>query len=236
MKGSDFYTAVQSLVSGFSIDSVLFYQMLNTARIRWELMRPWMVLRTYQYSQTLSPGPAPMVMPPSASITIPTDFQFFTRDGEITLYNNNNQFETYTEIPLDLAIPYLQNANVFFSDYNAGKFYFCGVIDQSYKAFIQYQANLGDITATSTWINFPTWCHMLLAYEVAAMYRLGLDYDDINARNADRNIIDAKQLYAAMVSWDDNRQRSATTRTNMPPITQIAGANFNKQIDTSRGY
>ena len=77
---------------------------------------------------------------------------------------------------------------------------------------------------------------MLLAYEVAAMYRLGLDYDDINARNADRNIIDAKQLYAAMVSWDDNRQRSATTRTNMPPITQIAGANFNKQIDTSRGY
>lgn len=232
MNGAALYTAVQSLISGFSIDSVLFYQMLNTARIKRELLRPWMVLRKYQFSQTVSAQGASTTMPPSASLIIPSDFQFFSRDGEITLYDNNSQFETYTEIPLNLAIPYLQNSNIFFADYNAGFFYLLGVIQKAYTAFLQYQANLGDITATTQWLNIPSQFHMILAYDVAAMYRLGLDYDDINARNAEQNVKDAEQLYNAMVIWDDNRQRSATTRMDYPVITDVPGANFQHKINT----
>lgn len=198
------------------------------------MQRPWMVLRKYQFSQTVNAQNYSTTLPPAASLTIPSDFQFFTRDGEITLYSNNasNQFEIYTEIPLNMVIPFLQNSNYFYSDYNLGKFYLLGVIDQLYTAFIQYQANLGDITATTTWLNFPSWCDMILAFDVAAMYRLGMDYDDINARNADQNNRDAELIYQAMVAWDDNRQRSATTRMDMPPITELAGVNFNHQIDT----
>jgi hypothetical protein len=235
MNGSDFYTAVQSLVSGFSIDTTLFYQMLNNARIRRELQRPWMVLRKYQYSQTINAQSFSSIFPPAAQATIPTDFQFFTRDGEITLYNNNNQWETYLEVPLNLAIPYMQDSNKFFMDYNAGIIYFCGNIATSYTIFLQYQANLGDITANTTWLNFPSWAHMILAYDVAAMYRLGIDYDDINARNADQNNRDAQLMMGALIAWDDNRQRSATTRMDMPPITDVPGASFNKKIDMSAG-
>lgn len=232
MNGAAYYTAVQSLVSGFSIDSVLFYQMLNTARIKREMLRAWMVLRKYQYSQTIIQQSGSLAFPPPASLqlTLPSDFMFFSRDGEITLYNSQGQFETYLEIPLNLAIPYLQTSNMFFVDYNAGIIYLMGAISSTYTAFLQYQANLGDITASTTWLNIPTPFQMILAYDVAAMYRLGVDYDDINARNADQNGKDAELLYNAMVAWDDNRQRSATTRMNMPPITDVPGANFQHRV------
>ena len=72
---------------------------------------------------------------------------------------------------------------------------------------------------------------MILAYDVAAMYRLGISYDDINARNAEKNAQDAELLYAAMEQWDGNLQRSATTRMDFPIVTDIPGANFNRRID-----
>lgn len=235
MNGQAIYTAVQALVSGFSIDNVTFYLMLNNARIRRELQRPWMVLRKYQYSQSIQAQNFSTIFPPAAQATIPNDFQFFTRDGEITLYDNNNQWETFLEVPLNLAIPYMQESNKFFMDYNANIIYFCGQIVKQYNIFLQYQANLGDITSTTQWLNFPSWSHMILAYDVACMYRLGIDYDDINARNADRNNVDAELLMGALTSWDDNRQRSATTRMSMPPITDVPGTNFNKKIDMGAG-
>lgn len=235
MTGEDFYIACQSLINGFAIDQVIFYQMLNTARTRREFQRAWMKLRKYQYSQSLTPTQPSLTLPPNASADIPEDFMFFSRDGEITLYDNDNQYETYTEIPLNLLIPYLQVNNVFYMDHAASKIYFLGVIQKAYTAFIQYQADFGDITATTTWVNIPSRFHMILAYDVATMYRLGMDYDDINARNADRNNVDAEQLYNSMAVWDDNLQRSATTRMELPVITDVPGANFQHKINVG-GY
>lgn len=195
-------------------------------------MRPWMALRTFQFSQTVNAQSGSLAFPPPASLQLqlPIDFLFFSRDGEITLYNSSGQFETFLEIPLNLAIPYLQANNMFFVDYSAAIIYLMGAIAANYTAFLQYQKNFGDITATTQWVNIPTAFQMILAYDVAAMYRLGLDYDDINARNADQNAKDAELLYNAMVQWDDNRQRSSTTRMNMPPITDVPGANFQHKV------
>ena len=231
MNGAALYTAVTSIVSGFSLDETTFYLMLNSARIRREMSRAWMRLRKYDYSQSLSAQNASIIFPPSAIANVPSDFMYFSRDGEITLYNNNNQFETYTEIPMNLAIPYMQANNLFFIDHAAGKIYFLGNIATQYNIFIPYQANFGDITATTSWVNIPTDFHMILAYDVAAMYRLGVSYDDINARNAEKNAQDAELLYAAMEQWDGNLQRSATTRLDYPLVTDINGANFNRKID-----
>lgn len=231
MLGADFYTAMGSLIDGFSLDQTLFYQMLNTARTRREMMRAWMRLRKFDYSQSVSPTQAPVALPLTNGINVPTDFMFLSRDGEITLYDNNNTYEIYTEIPMNMIIPYLQVNNVFYVDHAGGKIYFLGVVDRLYKAFVPYQADFGDITATTTWVNIPTRFQMILAYDVAAMYRLGVDYDDINARNADQNNRDAEMLYGAMVSWDDNLQRSATTKMNYPVIMDTPGANFNHKIN-----
>lgn len=236
MTGAELYTAVTSLVSGFSLDQTLFLQMVNTARIRREMSRQWMRLRKYDYTQTLQQQNASIVFPPAASarLNVPVDFLYMNRDGEITLYNNNNQFETYTEIAMNIAIPYLQTNNVFFIDHANGYIYFLGNIATLYTAFIQYQADFGNITLETEWKNIPSIFHMILAYDVAAMYRLGVSYDDINARNAERNAQDAELLYSGMVSWDDNLQRSATTRTNFPIITDTNGSNFNRRINMSQ--
>lgn len=232
MTGAQYYTLVQSLVNGFSIDQTTFYILLNAARTRREMQRAWMKLRKYDYTQQLvGPTQPSLTLPPASGITIPSDFMFMSRDGEITLYDNNNQYETYTEIPLNLVIPYLQVNNVFYADYAANKFYFLGVIQKTYTAFVQYQADLGDITAATTWLNIPSRFHAILAFDVACMYRLGMDYDDINARNADRNNVDAELLYGAMTTWDDNLQRSATTRMDLPVITDVPGSNFQHKIN-----
>ncbi len=231
MTGADFLTAVTSLVNGFSIDTTLFYQLLNTARIRRELMRPFMRLRKYDYTQTVQGQSFSLTLPPAAVINLQSDFLYLSRDGEITLYDNNNTYQLFTEIPMNLVIPYLQVNNVFYVDHGAQKIYFLGTIDRTYTAFVPYQANLGDIAAATTWLNIPSQFHMILAYDVAAMYRMGMDYDDINARNANQNARDAETLFSSMVAWDDMLQRSSTTRMDMPIINERVGANFNHRIE-----
>lgn len=213
------------------MDTTTFYLMLNVARIRREMQRSWMNLRKYDYSQTLSPQNASIIFPPTAKLNVPTDFLFLSKDGEITLYNDNNQYETYTEIPMNIAIPNMQMNNQFFIYHALAFIYFLGNISTQYKAFIPYQANFGNIASATTWVNIPQIFHMILAFDVAAMYRLGISYDDINARNADDNNRQAELLFQAMSAWDDNLQRSSTTRRNLPDNSDVGGANFNRRID-----
>ena len=217
MLGSDFVTAVTSLLNGDTIDITLFYQYLNTARITREMQRPFMKLRKlatpFNVSSVTSQPLDPTLV---TGYSLPSDFQYLSRDGEITLYNNNLQWQQYTEIPFDQQVYYLQNNNNFWIDHNQSKIFFTGIIDQLYKAYLFYQADLGDISANTTWVNIPSRFHMILAYDVAAMYRLGQDYDDISARNANENVRRADMLFETMKTWDDNLQRSAVTRMDYP--------------------
>lgn len=232
MIGSDFYTAMTTIDSGFSMDPVLFYQFLNAARINREMMRPFMRLRKFDYSQTVTAQTAPVTAPPTTNqLNIPSDFLYLTEDGEIIFYDQNNTYQVYTEVGMQNLIPYLQVNNVFYMDHANGKIHPLGVIDRQYTAFILYQANLGDITANTTWLNIPSQFHMILAFDVAAMYRLGVDYDDIQARNADSNAQQAELLFNSMAKWDDALQRSATTRMQLPRIAEQVGANFNHKIN-----
>lgn len=230
MTGADFYTAVQNLLGGFGMDTILFYQLLNTARTRREMMRPWMRLRKTQYSQIVNAAQPVLTPFTSQQLAVPTDFQMLTEDGAIMLYDNNNLWQTYTEISLQNIIPYLQVNNTFVVDHASGFIYLNGVIDRQYTLFLVYQADYGDIAAGTTWLNIPARYDMMLAYDVAVMWRLGVDYDDINARNADENNRMADMLYNAAATWDDALQRSATTRMDLPALSDIGG-NFNHKIN-----
>ncbi len=231
--GADMYAAMSTLIDGFSMDSTLFYQLLNAERAKIEFMRPWQRLMNYQFSQTIGPvSTAPVTLPPASTsrITIPTDFSYFSHDGEMVLYDNNSQWETFTEIPLWNAIPYLSANNVFYSDHAHGYFYLLGCVSKQYTAYLVYQADWGDITATTTWLNIPARYHMILPLRVAVRERLGIDYDDINQINADDNARAATEILDAMKIWDDNLARSATTRRDLPDIADVPGSNFNHRI------
>lgn len=219
MNGSALYTFVSSLIDGFNMDSTLFYTLLNVARTNREGMRPFMRLRNHQYSQTVSPmlsSPTDLFQNP---FTLPSDFNYLSEDGEITLFSAAaNTWQTYKEIDIRLAPAYLQQSNMFYIDHMTETIYLLGIVDQLYKMLIPYQADLGDITASTVWTNIPKRYHPILGFDLAAMYRLGVDYDDINARNADNNALQANLLFDGMCKWDDNLQRSA-----LPPDRPTIG-------------
>src|SRR5260221_10398566 len=224
MLGSDMYAAMSTLVDGFSMDPVLFYQMLNAERAKIEFMRPWMFFRKMDTSSTATAAGPSLIAPPTINkFNLPTDFQFLTKDGSITLYDQNNQWENYTEVPMDLMVSHLQNNNEFFIDYGNFTLTLLGVVAKAYTIFTPYQADYGDITATTTWLNVPSRFHLILPLAVAVRLRLGISYDDINARNASDNSMAANEILDAMKTWDDNLQRSATTKRDLPDQVDIPG-------------
>lgn len=232
MTGQQYYDAMSTLVEGFSMDPVLFYQMLNAERGKIEFMRPWMFFRKMDTSNTAVATQPSLIAPPTINkFNLPLDFQFLTKDGTITLYDQNNQWETYIEVPMDLMVSHLQNNNEFFIDYGNSTFTLLGVVAKAYSIFIPYQADYGDITATTTWINCPPRFNLILSLAVAIRLRMGISYDDINSRNAGDNQLAYNQMLDAMKVMDDNRQRSATTKRNLPDETDVPGTNFNRKID-----
>lgn len=213
LTGQDFYNLVQTKLNGFGMDQTLFYAYLNAARINREMARLWMYLRKRDTSNVVSSGNTYQT-----PLTIPTDFVRLIRDGRILLFDGNQTWEGAYEIPYPLLIQYKDNNLNFAMDYPNGKFYITGAIDRTYNTYIDYQADFGDITANTTWINIPARFHLILALDVCAMYQLGDDYDDISARNANENGAAAQRLFQSMVDWDDTIQRSSVTTMDYPVI------------------
>jgi len=63
--------------------------------------------------------------------------------------------------------------------------------------------------SNNTWA-FPSEYSKILALDVAVMWRLGVDYDQVNARNADANAGLAEAIYNEMTRWDSRLQNSMT--------------------------
>lgn len=199
------------MYSNFGMDPTLFYQFLNVARTNRETMRPWRRLTKVDTSNLVN-GSNTWKTP----LTIPSDFVYLTEDGLITLFDGVDTYQDVDEVPFNLTPQYKDYSNKFAMDHANGKFYILGVVSQAFNVWMYYQADYGDITAATTWINIPSRFHMMLAFDALNMYELGVDYDDLQARNATKLGQMAESLYSAMVQWDDRLQRSMTTRVDYP--------------------
>lgn len=207
MNGAALYTALTTMYSNFGIDQVLFYQLVNVARTRREMMRPFKRLTKLSKTQLVTAASQW-----NTPYTLPTDFEYLTEDGLITLFDGQDTYQELEEVPFNLIPQFKDYSNKFAIDHGNSIYYILGIVDKSYNAYVYYQADYGDITASTMWVNIPTRYHMLLVYDVLAMYEMGVDYDDIQARNANELNRQAEMLFNAMCKWDDNLQRSATTR------------------------
>lgn len=217
MNGTQLYQAVQTMYSNFGIDPTLFLQFVNVARSNRELQRPWMRLRKVWFTQTVTPAnqwntPIPM----------PTDFEYLTEDGQITLFDGIDTYQDIDEVPYTMVPQYKDYSNKFAIDHPNQDLYIMGIIGQNYNIWMPYQADYGDITNTTTWTNIPSRFHMMLAFDALAMYEMGVDYDDLQARNANGLAQQAELLFNSMVKWDDRLQRSATTRVDYGETAQDA--------------
>jgi len=195
------------MYSNFQMDQTLFLQFVNVARTIREGMRPFRRLTKLDTTNSVGPGNSW-----NTRLILPSDFEYLTEDGIITLFDGNQTFQDITEVGIDRTPEFNQTSNVFAIDHANLVWYIFGVISQAYKAYIYYQADYGDITLTTSWTNIPSRYHMMLAFDALNMYEMGVDYDDLQARNATKLGQMAETLYNAMCQWDDRLQRSATAK------------------------
>lgn len=218
LTGLQMYALAATMNHNFQMDKTMFYAHLNSARTIREMSRPFMRLRKLNSSLV---GNASDRFVPGVNAyakAMPTDFQMLTKEATIVLFDGNQTWLTYNEVPQDLQVQYKDMSNRFFIDHANQTLTLLGILDRTYNIFLFYQADYGDITDTTTWVNIPGRYHAMLVYDVLAMYELGNDYDSINSRNANQNVKNADLLFNAMCAWDDNLQRSSVTTLDYPVI------------------
>lgn len=209
MTGAQLYIYLGNIL-GKQIDETYALALFNLARLDFETRRIWSVLKAKDTSQTVLAGynpntPYSIPNPPTFSQTTPGFVQYIL-EGSLRLVNPNNlqDFIICNEIPFENQVE-AQQDNCFYADYPNYKIYFPGTQAQARQIWQFFTADFGDITVATQWVGFPTRFQPALAFQAAARYRLGTDYDDINARNADDNYNASEMMYKAMVKWDENR-------------------------------
>lgn len=216
MTGTQLLTLLQSILAGEGISNTYALQLINLARIRIEAMRPWKVLSTVDKTQTVTPANTY-----TNPIPLPSNFVRFLGEsslaqGSVVLFDGNTDVQYITEIPIENILFNKDQYGMVAVDYGGNSMYFTGLIPKNYTVYQYYIADFGDITALTTWLKFPARFAAILAFDAAAHWRLGTDYDDVNARNADDNGKMVNEILTAMKSWDSELAISSVNRVNYP--------------------
>lgn len=212
MTWENMYQMVSTILRGQSIDPVLFTEMLNEARMNREQERDWVYLLKQDKSQSWIPGDTW-----ETPKDLPDDFIRFKETRPFQLWDGNPNPGSLVE-PVDI-VPYEDFLFTNSSSYTVGidyandVYYFGGNTTQTLIIVLSYFPDYGDIVqetdgVSTTWNKIPGRFHKILPYDVACMYRLGVDYDDLGARNADGNNQRAEAIAASMRKWDGSLARS----------------------------
>lgn len=216
------YVTLTQVLGGEPIDEQYALVLFNLARYDYESRRLWKVL--VANSAVANPMVAaagknpttayPLPSPATPSVTTPYFLQPLLEGGMI-LQNaaNPNQTMALKEIAQEYHIGNI-NSNAFWVDYVARQFYILGNLSFVANINLFYIADFGDITLTTGWVGFRPRDTMMLIYQAAARYRMGTDYDDIAARNADDNFKAAEAAYQSAVKWDANLQLNSYQHRN----------------------
>lgn len=198
MTGPEMKTFTEELL-GDTIDDVIFYQLANIARQKRENLRPWQILITEDTTKTANSGDDH-----TTSKALPTDFSrmfpWTSRRPQMVLVSGDNDID-YREIAFGLRYARRNTPRLFVIDHKNSLYFLLGSQDQAHTIHLFYLSNQSDISATQDW-NFPAQFHALIPFDVAAMYKGGIDWDTINARMVQQHNIDIREIEHSMVMWD----------------------------------
>lgn len=211
MTGTEILALASSILGDETVDETFGLQMLNVLRGVYEGKRPWQVLKKVNSTVTIT-GANTYTNP----LAVPSDLRYYIGDGSIQLFDGTNIPDVCTEFPFEEQLMRKNNSFEFCVDYGASLFYIMGVVPKNYTVYQWYISDPGDIEADTEWLKFPARFHPILAYELAAMWRLGTDYDDVAARNADDNARRADMLFKGMEQWDTKLALSAVKNVEYP--------------------
>lgn len=231
MTGQNLYDYAVSANAGYDVGGVtLFLQYVNIAKANRESLRPWRNL--FAIDTSLTVGSSNTWKTP---FNLPSDFLMESEDGVIYLFNDAaNTIQRYVEVPYENRLSYKDVSNRYYIDHANRQFYLLGVVDDTYTIHFPYIKDTPDITAITSWTAFPARFHAMLANDALAMYKLGTDYDDINARNGNDNARVAELLCEAMKKYDEKLTLSTIKHIEYPEPIVPQGGFINRHIDTSR--
>lgn len=203
MNGQVLLDLLTQILSGEGPNQAYMLQLMNLARIKFESMRPWKCLSSVDSSLIVT-GANTYLIP----FNLPTDFYRYLgesslAEGSIVLFNPGTyQKVTLTEVPIEQILNYRTEFGKFAVDYKNKVFYICGIVPGSYNIYQYYIRRTLPITLSTQWENFPADYAPILAFDAAARWRLGTDYDDVASMNATDNGQMVKALLDAMGDWD----------------------------------
>lgn len=210
MTGEELRTLNTNILSGKSMDSDLFYQLLNIAKNRREMMRDWAKLRTLSNSITFSASDTYLTGKtlPDRFLRIYTAFDrdtgasngvfIVTTDGSQLFLKPIKQAEAYA---------YRNTQGYYYIDSKNGTI--CRTGNTSGTLYMYYLQGTVDVDAQSTEIwDFPSYSDALLAFDVAIDQKGGIDWDTVNANQVPYNQRKLQQIEMNLATWDAQMQQA----------------------------
>ena len=196
------YEFVTSVLDDFQMELTLFYSLLDIAQSNRENARPWVILRTVDSTQTASTGDSFLT-----GKTLPTDFKrCYTIYTIVLTDSQGNVIRKLREIPLHARNDYKNDGNKFYINYATKQFFLCGNQSQSSTINFYYIKKDSKISAddANIWAfdSYDESYSKILGFDVAVMHKWGIDYDQINAVQADKNFMQADLIFKSMSEWD----------------------------------
>lgn len=202
MTGAELYTLNTEIRGGRVMDETTFYILLNLAKSTYERRRAWRKLIKKDSSLSASPSTTN-----ATQLTIPTDLIMTLPRRTLKLVNTDGYLD-YTEVPFERWEEYKNSSGYFTLDHLSGKFYLSGTVSSTYTIHFYYIATSTTLASGASWV-FPAEFHPALAFEVAGRDELGMDYDEINARQGNANLMMAETIMRGAIKWDDSLARGA---------------------------
>lgn len=209
------YDFTTSILDGFEMDLTLFYTFLDVAQSNREGYRPWVILRTIDATQTAAVGNSFLT-----AKTLPIDFKkTYNRFPIVLTDSQGNVVRKLRQIPISEKNQYKDDAGKFYINFTTGQYFICGAQSQSCTINLSYIKRTTKVSsaASNTWA-FDTYddaFSKVLGLDVAVMHKLGVDYDQINAVQADANARLAQMIINGMAEWDSELAQNAQEGIDM---------------------
>lgn len=207
MTGSELYILTTQFLGGQTLDETLFYQLLNSAKDRREMMRDWMVLRTRDTSITFTSADTYLTGKtlPDRFLRVYTSFDEDGLSDTVFLVTSSGAKVPLQPIKQSQAYEYRNDEGYYYIDIKNGTISRTGTTAGT--LWLYYLQGTEDISETGEW-DFPAYSHPLLAYDVAVEQKGGIDWDTINANQVPFNQRKIQQLELSLATWDSLLQKA----------------------------
>lgn len=204
MTGTQIKELNTEIRGGREMDDTIFYILANQERRRIEGKRPWRKLATKDTSQSTSPSDTF-----ATSHTLPDRFIRFSSNKRKIQLVNGSEVIKLEEVPFEALNDHQSTPGYFAIDHANDTYFVTGTYSKSYTHNIFFCQSQETIAAGDEWVLGGDDFGALLAFAVAVIDESGMDYDDINARQATGNSITARTIENTMNKWDDQLTRAA---------------------------